>query len=196
MPVILKATPVGASNANSYLTVFDAQVYFDGRLPLAGWNNATNDDKAMLLVMATRTLDAFARPFKWLVPPDGRIPAYYRVRRQWTGAPTTSTQRLAWPRTGMYNGLGVAIASNVIPQELKDATSELAGQLGEADRILDNEVAAQGITSIRAGSVALTFKNMVEAKVLPDAVWDLMPPSWFTDELIIPAWPAQFDVVS
>ena len=96
----------------------------------------------------------------------------------------------------MYDANGNAIASNVIPQDLKDAESELAGQLGNADRTLDNDVIVQGLTSIKAGSVSLSFKDMVEAHVLPDAVWNLMPPSWFTDEIVTMAFGAQFDVVS
>ena len=193
MPVTIVATP-GASNANSYCTLLEAQAYFDARLDVPGWSDSL--DQTVLLAMATRVLDGFARPFRQLVPASGGVAAHYRVRGTWTGAPTTTTQRLAWPRTGMYDQNGNAIGSMVIPQDLKDAQAELAGQLGTADRTLDNEVSAQGITSIRAGSVALTFKEMIETKVIPDAVWLLMPASWFSDELIVPAWPALFDVVS
>jgi hypothetical protein len=259
MPTIV-ATP-GAANANSYLTRAEAQAYFDARLSVAGWDDA--DDQDVLLIMATRVIDAIARPLKTFVPAQGGIAAYYRTRRTWTGAPASTTQRLAWPRTGMYDGNGnsldfgitsITVASptivttsrphgratgdivfvtgsdstplldgahavtvissttfsiavnvtvagttgsmTIIPQDLKEATAEMAGQLGNADRTLDNDVIVQGLTSVRAGSVALTFKDMIETRVLPDAVWDLMPPSWFTAEVITPAWPALFDVVS
>lgn len=185
---------VGGPAANSYETLVEAQAYFDTRLPIAGWVNAA--DKSLLLIMATRTLNAVLRPAKMLVPAQGGIAAYYRIRRQWTGAPASTTQRLAWPRTGMFDANGNAIPSNVIPQDLKDAESELAGQLGTSDRTLDNDVVVQGLTSVKAGSVALTFKDMIESHVLPDAVWLLMPASWFTDELVTPAFPAEFDVVS
>jgi hypothetical protein len=184
---------VGGIASNSYETLAEALIYFDARLEVLGWEDA--DDQTALLIMATRVLNASLQPFKELIMRDKCAP-YYRVRRTWTGTPTTTTQALPWPRIGMYDINGNAIPSNVIPQALKDAESELAGQLGNADRTLDNDVIAQGITSIKAGSVALTFKDMIEAKVIPDAVWNLMPASWFTDELIIPGWPAQFDVVS
>lgn len=257
MPTII-ATP-GAANANSYETLVEAQAYFATRLLVAGWDNA--DDQNVLLIMATRVLDAFAMPGKTLVTPSSGNP-YYRIRRQWTGAPASATQALAWPRTGMFDKNGnsldftilsasvasptvittsrphgrttgdtvfifgsdstplidgayvvtvistttfsipvvVTVAGTIgsmtfIPQALKDALSELAGQLGNADRTLDNDVVVQGLTSIRAGSVSLTFKDIIESRVLPDAVWNLMPPSWFTDELIEPAWTAQFDVI-
>lgn len=185
---------VGGVNSNSFETLAEAEAYFATRLPLSGWDEA--DDKNVLLIMATRVLSALAMPFKQLILPQGGAPAYYITRRTWTGAPASSTQRLPWPRTGMYDANGNAIPSNVIPQALKDAESELAGQLGLSDRTLDNDVSILGLTSIRAGSVALTFKDMVMAHVLPDMVWNLMPPSWFTDEIIEPALQAQFDVVS
>ena len=193
MAVTIVATP-GASNANSFLTEAEATVYFNARLPLAPpWEDA--DDPTAALAMATRILSALAQPLKYLIPAD-KPPYYYRTRRQWTGAPATTTQSLPWPRTGMYDANGNAIASNVVPQALKDATAELAGQLIIADTTLDNAVIAGGITSVKAGSVSVSFKNMIEAKVLPDAVWNLMPPSWFTNELIEAAISALFDVVS
>ena len=191
MPPTITATP-GSATANSYETLAEAQAYFDTRLPLAGWDDA--DDQNVLLIMATRVLNAILMPSKTIVRMDGT--SYYRTRRTWTGLPASATQRLAWPRTGMYDANGNAIASTVIPQDLKDAESELAGQLGTSDRTLDNDVVVQGLTSVRAGSVALTFKDMIESHVLPDAVWLLMPASWFTDEIIEPAMSALFAVVS
>jgi hypothetical protein len=192
MPVTIVATP-GASNANSFLIEAEAAAYFNARLPLVPpWEDA--DDPTAALVMATRVLSALAQPYRSLM--GGGPPYYYRVRRRWTGAPSTTTQSLPWPRTGMFDANGNAIASNVIPQALKDATAELAGQLIVADTTLDNTTAVKGITSVKAGSVSVSFKDMVESKVLPDAVWNLMPPSWFTDETIEGAVSALFDVVS
>jgi hypothetical protein len=96
----------------------------------------------------------------------------------------------------MYDANGNVIPSNVIPQALKEAEAEFAGQLLKGDRTLDNDVIVQGLTSVRAGSVALTFKDSIVAQVVPDLVINLMPVSWLTDELYVPANSAQFDVVS
>lgn len=84
----------------------------------------------------------------------------------------------------MYDRLGRAIADDAIPKELKEAQFEFAGQLLLSDRTLDNPVSLAGLTSVKAGSVALTFKDYIERAVLPDMVWQLMPPSWFTDEVV------------
>lgn len=192
MPTIV-ATP-GASNANSYLTLEEALAYFETRTEVAGWENA--DDQNVLLIMATRVLNAMARPLTTYVPANKGVPAYYITRSTWTGAPSTTTQKLAWPRTGMYDANGNAIADDVIPDDLKDATAELAGALGTSDSTLDNDVIVQGITSIKAGSVSLSFKDMIEQHVIPEMVWNLMPASWFTDEVITPEKTALFDVVS
>ena len=192
MPVI-DAT-VGGANANSYETVVEANAYFDSRIPITPPWVASGEE--VYLITATRLLNNLAQPFKTFFPAQGGSPAYYRVRRQWTGLPATSTQRLAWPRIGMFDANGNSIPSNVVPQDLKDAESEFAGQLLGGDRSLDNSVIVQGLTAIRAGSVSLNFKNDFMPQVVPDAVFNLMPQSWLTDELYILANVAEFDVVS
>jgi hypothetical protein len=192
MPTII-ATP-GAANANSYETHAEANAYFADRIPVTPPWVASGQEA--FLITATRMLEAYARPRKVLVPEQGGVAAYYRVMPQWTGAPATATQRLAWPRVGMFDGNGNAIDPAVIPQELKDAESELAGYLKKADRTLENDVIAQGITSLRAGSVSLAFKENLVQQVIPPAVYALMPYGWLTDELVVPALAAQFDVAS
>lgn len=192
MAATIDAT-VGGANANSFETLAEATAYYETRTAVDGWDNG---DQTVLLIMATRVLCAMVRPLRSLVQPMNGQPAYYVTRAAWTGTPATSTQKLAWPRIGMYDANGNEIPSTVIPQDLKDAQSELAGALGTADSTLDNDVLVQGITSIRAGSVALTFKDMIEQHVLPDFIWNLMPASWFTDELYEQANPAFIDVAS
>lgn len=193
MSVTIVATP-GAANANSFETLVEAQAYFDSRLPLAGWDNA--EDQNVLLVMGTRLLDNFAMSLRQLVTASGGVPAYYRTSRKWTGSPATATQRLSWPRIGMYDKNGNLIPSDVIPQDLKDALAEFAGQLGISDRTLDNDVIIQGLTSVKAGSVSLSFKDQIFKQVVPDAVLDLLVPGWLTDELVEPANPAFVEVGS
>lgn len=187
---------VGGANANSYETQAEANTYFDNRIAIVPAWPTTGDNAIRALIMGTRTLDALAQPFKTFFPAQGGSPAYYRVRRQWTGAPATTTQRLAWPRTGMLDANGNEIDSATIPQALKDALSEFAGQLLKGDRTLDNDTIIQGITAVRAGSVSVNFKQDIIAQVIPDAVYNLLPQSWLTDELYVMANSAEFDVIS
>lgn len=188
---------VGGVSANSYETLAEANVYHDERIALVPPWVTSGDSAIRALITATRTLDSYAQPFKTYIPgSEGQI-GYFYTRRRWTGAPATATQRLAWPRTGMYDGNGNAILDSVIPQELKDAQSELAGQFLAADLTLDSEVIKQGVTSVKAGSVSVSFKTpyKIDTKVIPDAVFNLMPPSWFTDEIITYALSAEYDVL-
>lgn len=153
----LIATP-GAADANSYVTLAEYNAYLLARLHVpAAASGATDAQKEAALIMATRTLDAM---------------------QCFTGAAATSTQALKWPRTGMVNKNGFPIADNVIPQELKDATSELAMQLAVSDITLDNDAAIQGLTKVKAGPVELGFKDSIDVRGLPSAVTNLLPSSW------------------
>lgn len=170
-------------DANSFISLDEYAYYHERRLPLDPPVVVTGDIAARNVIMATRVLSAMIQPrrtLRW----DKEGKPYYYTSRTWTGTIATDTQALAWGREGMFDSLGRAIAANVIPQELKDATAEFAGQLGNTDRTLDSDIAVQGITSIKAGSVALTFKDMVQAQVLPDMVLNLMPVSWLTNEIV------------
>jgi hypothetical protein len=192
MPTI-NATP-GDPAANSYETYAEANAYFDARIPIVPpWIASGNE---AYLITATRLLDNLSQPFKTFFPASGGSAAYYRVRRQWTGRPATATQRLAWPRIGMFDANNNPIDPTVIPQDLKDAEAEFAGQLLGGDRSLDNSVIVQGLTSVKAGSVSLGFKQEIMPQVVPDAVFNIMPQSWLTDELYILANEAFFEVVS
>lgn len=85
----------------------------------------------------------------------------------------------------------------IIPEQLKWATSELAGLLMVEDVSLQNDVIVKGINSIRAGSVSLGFNKDIIAQVIPQSVYDMLVQSWLTDELFLSAGPrALFDVVS
>ena len=173
----LDTTPGGAS-ADSYASLAEADAYNDAsRLHSGDWD--TDDTtKESALKWATMLLDANPRA--------------------WTGAASTSAQALGWPRTGMRNRNGFAIASGEIPISLKRAQAEFARQLIAADRTEDNSIINQGITSVKAGPVTLTFGGLVTqnsklvarsiqemnsfAAVLPDAVKMLLVPSWLKED--------------
>ncbi len=193
MPLTVVATP-GAANANSYLTLAEANTYFESRLYSDAWD-ATVDDavKNKAIVMATRVLDyTFIARKELKIGTDGK---FYTTSRGWAGLPSTDTQALAWPRIGMFDANGVAIDSTVIPQQLKDATAEFAGQLLSTDTTANNDVVNQGIKQLKAGPVELAFKDFFEVKVIPDAVMWLLVPSWLTDELYSNAVPALFGTI-
>jgi hypothetical protein len=72
----------GRANANSYLTLADAQAIIDGFVEdadVTAWASATTDQKNRALFTATQRLD----------------------RERFLGARATDTQALQWPRTGV-----------------------------------------------------------------------------------------------
>lgn len=184
MPTPTIIATAGATNANSYATTAEAASYFDARLSLSTpWDD--NDNKEASLIMATRLLDAFFRGSKVVVPAIGSVAAFYKVGPTWLGTSTSTTQRLAWPRSGLLTQNGAALDSATIPQEIKDATCELAGQLAVKDTSLDNAAAALGITDVKAGPVSVSFRDgAILGKPLPDAVLLLIPADWYTEEQI------------
>lgn len=188
---------VGGASSNSYATMAEIDQFLDERMPLVpAWTPGGADAQKRLALMACQILEQFATRRKVLIPAANGQAAYYKTGRYWTGLPASTTQRLSWPRTGMFDRNGNAISSSVIPTELKRAQAELAGQLGKADLTLDNDVIVQGLTGLRVGSVSLSFKDTIWSKNVPDAVINLLIPGWLYDEGVEPAMPALFDVVS
>lgn len=149
---------VGAADANSYVTLDEAEAYFETRPNSTAWTSSTDDDKKEAsLIMATRLLDA---------------------RVEWTGLAAGATQALCWPRSGMLNRNGFAISSATLPRELKDAVCELALSLMSDDVSLESEAAAQGLTALTAGPVSLSFKESFETRAVPQHVERMLPSSW------------------
>jgi len=191
----MSATLVAApdASANSFVSVEYADSYFANRLFSAKWDDA--DDKAAALITATQAICFYFTPRRDYVPaPNGA--GYYRTAPTWTGLPTDSSYSLPWPRTGMLNLNGGAIGSTEIPRELKDATCELALHLLPEDRFLDNDTTIKGISSVKAGSVEISFnKDILMTKVMPQVIQMKLVQSWFTNETMEYAVPALFDVL-
>jgi hypothetical protein len=163
-------TTPGAANANSYPTVAEADEYHQGHIYASGWYVLTNAQKETALRMATRVID---------VMPGA-----------WSGSASTAIQALGWPRKSMKNRNGFAIPSTSIPYELKDAVAEFARQLSGKDLTKTNDVQMQGVKSVSAGPVAVSFKEPLTfeqqglpsaralAGMIPDAVQALIVDSW------------------
>lgn len=179
---------VGDPLANSFETLDEADEYFLGRVPLpVPWQPA-DDTNIPSLIMAGRILNLMAVARRTLYTPQ--IPnakPYYMTSRAWTGTLSSlyaDTQSMAWPREQMRDNLGRIIPNDIIPIEVKWAQSELAGQLRGDDRTLDLDQVVQGVKGFKAGPVEFTFLDVIQGRVLPDAVINLLVPSWLTDEVI------------
>lgn len=156
----------GSTTANSYASLEDAAAYHDTHPYAATWDDADEDQKVRALITATRTLDT------WF---------------DWNGDISSLTQRLLWPRRGVlrpgispgmqdvrrndwHEPFGVLLDSATVPVIIAEATSELARQLLDSNRTADSDVESQGIRSLKAGPVDITFSSATTAKPIPDAV--------------------------
>lgn len=105
MAATIDATVNGATS-NSYVTLAEAETYFETRLNVDDWDSATDDTKNRALIQATRYLDTYF---------------------EWQGDRATTTQALDWGRSDAYScDTGELIDSDVIPQQIKNATFEQA----------------------------------------------------------------------
>lgn len=145
----IDSTPNGA-DANSYISVADADTYFSHHLYATDWGNATPEQKESALIMSTRILDE---------------------KVEWVGSKSTQEQALAW---GRYNVIddGYSVPSDIIPTPIKNATAEFARNLLIEDSTAETD--GKGLSKLEVGSVKLTFDKTDTASVLPDIVQEML----------------------
>ena len=97
----------GKTDAQSYLSVAEADTYHTNHSASTSWSGALTAVKEKALRLATQYLDA-----------------NYGYR--WKGLRSNQTQALNWPRGYVEDNDGYAIDSDDIPQVLKDACAEIA----------------------------------------------------------------------
>jgi len=137
---------------NSYISVNDADTYFDDAIHGTTWEDADPTDKSKALVTAYRMLD--------------------RVR--WAGDRTVSSQAQDWPRTGIVDPEGNAVASDSVPQFVIDAQSELALSLLSDATVQTNEDTGSNIRTLKAGSAEIEFFVPQSGPRFPTIVHELI----------------------
>ena len=127
-------------NTNSYVTIADADTYFETRIDSANWIVTSEEIKEQALVTATSLVDDHA----------------------WIGSAVSSTQALAWPRSSAIYfddrlGLQITVADDEVPERVKVAVYE------QALHLINNEDLLAGTTqtfeSISVGSISLSDSN-------------------------------------
>lgn len=103
MALVIDALPIGTATNNSYVTLAEANTYFEGVLNTADWDNSDDDTKNRSLAQATSRVD----------------------QEDFYGTIVDVTQALEFPRTGLGNVNGRP-ADNIIPKNIKIATYDLA----------------------------------------------------------------------
>jgi len=142
----------GAVNANSYVTLVEADLYHDSRLHNAAWLAGTTDQKNQALLWATQILD--------------------RLDFQGRKTNDIDKQSLRHPRVGMSDQDGFAVDSTTIHYQVKNATCELAGLLISTDRTAD--AGTEGFREIMVGPIVLKVKASDRAEVIAKEVYALL----------------------
>lgn len=138
---------------DSYVTLSEANAYFDNRMYADEWIGASDPEKEKALKMAARTMARF----------------------NWAGSITSDDQILSWPRQNMIDAEGRVIASNAIPQVIKDAQCEVA--LGMLRDDLTADDGNKSVRRLKAGSVEIEYAGQAPAAArAPDIAMDMVKP--------------------
>lgn len=161
---------LGSASANSYVTVGEADAYFEFHLYADLWP-ATSEEadvrrKQQALVMATRALDT----------------------QEYIGYRKTSTQSLKWPRfvcatftaNDLYTfGEGTLpeeLTGGAIPARLKDAVCDLALHLLANDPTADVDESLSQFSSISLPGISLSMRAGAREGGLPSHVFEKIYP--------------------
>ena len=155
MPSLVET--VGGASANSYVTVAEADTYFDERHEATAWTDTSDPDvKVRALITATRRIDL----------------------EHFEGRKTAETQALEWPRCGATDD-NFEVSSDIIPVRVKHATFEMALALLDAltgDEDLLEDSGLRFFRRVKLGPIEVEPRDGVMAAPLPDIVRRLLRP--------------------
>ena len=152
MAATIDATLQGAS-ANSYVTLAEADAYFETVPDSSTWTDKTDDQKNRALISATRWIDALS---------------FYGDR-------CTETQALKWPRED-YKVDGIKLVCTLIPQQVKVATYELARAFAnDTDSITGTNGTSGLYDEVELGELKVKYKDSSTTPGLINNIFDVYP---------------------
>ena len=158
MAATIDATLEGAS-ANSYVTLAEADAYFETTPDDSNWANKTDDQKNRSLISATRFIDDF----------------------EFYGKRCTTTQALKWPRKD-HEVDGVELACTLIPDEVKVGTFELARALANNTTALTGSKGTDGTyQEVKLGDLEVKYNENSLNPGMVNTILDVFP--WVTSYL-------------
>jgi len=148
----IDATIKGA-NANSYVTLAEADAYFETVPSSTQWDNKQDDKKNRALISATRWIDSFV---------------YYGDR-------CDDGQALKFPRNN-YQVDGVELSCDLIPQNIKYAQFELARALANDTEAMTGNVGTDGnIEEVKLGDIQVKYNIQSQGTGSVNNVLDKYP---------------------
>ena len=152
MAATIDATIKGA-NANSYVTLAEADAYFETVPSSTQWDNKQDDKKNRALISATRWIDTLV---------------YYGDR-------CDDDQALKFPRTN-YQVDGVELACTLIPQNIKYAQFELANALAhDTDAITGGTGTDGNFEQVKLGDIEVKYNTKSQGTGSVNNVFDVYP---------------------
>jgi len=121
------------AGANSFISLADANTYHADRRSAATWTALTDAQKQAALIEAT----SYINTFRWA-----------------SGSIINDDQALSWPRAGAVDREGRMFDSDVIPEQVKQATAELAYRIRSAEVMGDQE---RQENAVKVGSMAVEY---------------------------------------
>lgn len=152
MAAVIDATLSGASS-NSYVTLADADAYFETTPDSGTWTDKTTDQKNRALISATRWIDALS---------------FYGDR-------CTDTQALKWPRED-YTVDGVDLVCTLIPDGIKTATYELARAFANDTTAITGTSGTTGIyDEVKLGDLQIKYNKTSQTSGVINNIFDVYP---------------------
>lgn len=152
MAAVIDATLSGAS-ANSYVTLAEADAYFETVPDSSTWTDKADDAKNRAIISATRWIDALS---------------FYGDR-------CTTTQALKWPRDE-YKVDGIDLACTFIPEPVKIATYELARALANDTDAITGSTGTTGLyDEVKLGDLQVKYKDSSMTPGVINNVFDVYP---------------------
>jgi hypothetical protein len=149
---VIDAT-LGGASANSYVTLADADAYFETTPDSTNWDDKTNDQKNRALISATRWIDALS---------------FYGDR-------CSETQALKWPRED-YKVDGIELACTLIPVGIEIATYELARALANDTDAITGNTGTTGIyDEVELGELKVKYNKTSQTSGVINNVFDVYP---------------------
>jgi len=149
---VIDAT-LGGASANSYVTLADADAYFETVPDSTDWVSKSTDQKNRALISATRWIDVLS---------------FYGKR-------CSETQALKWPRKD-YKVDGIELACTLIPFGIEVATYELARALANDTDAITGSTGTTGIyDQVELGELKVRYKSSSMTPGVINNVFDVYP---------------------
>ena len=141
------------ANANSYVTLTEANTYFETVPDSSTWTNKTDDQKNRALISATRWIDSFV---------------FYGDR-------CDDGQALKFPRNN-YQVDGVELACSTIPLNIKYAQYELARALAnDTDAMTGNTGTDGNFSEVKLGDIEVKYNTASQGTGSVNNILDVYP---------------------